>query len=104
MRHIINQLAKMLPEETRKTAEARALAAYGCPTVMHVVRLLAPQLENENHTKDVDFSPTSIRQRWEAGYAKTMRALEQAPWEDEADPDEGVVLHEPEAGMLEAAE
>ena len=25
---------------------------------MHVVRLLAPQLENENHTKDVDFSPT----------------------------------------------
>jgi NTE family protein len=104
MRHIINQLAKMLPENVRKTPEAKALAAYGCPTVMHVVRLLAPQLENENHTKDVDFSPTSIRLRWEAGYTQTMRSLEKAPWEDEADPDEGVVLHEPEAGMLEAAE
>jgi NTE family protein len=69
---------------------------------MHVVRLLAPQLENENHTKDVDFSPISIRMRWESGYAKTMCALEQAPWEGEFDPLEGVILHEPK--ILEAAE
>jgi hypothetical protein len=33
-----------------------------------------------------------------------MRALEQAPWENELDPLEGVVLHEPEAGRLAAAE
>ena len=104
MRHIINQLAKMLPDDVRKAPEAKALTAYGCPTVMHVVRLLAPQLENENHTKDVDFSPTSIRQRWEAGYAKTMRALDEAPWDDEADPLEGVILHEPAAGLMQAAE
>ena len=94
----------MLPDETRKMPEAKALAAYGCPTVMHVVRLLAPQLENENHTKDVDFSPTSIRRRWEAGYAKTMRALDEAPWDEEADPLEGVILHEPAAGLMQAAE
>ena len=80
------------------------LAAYGCQTTMHVVRLLAPQLENENHTKDVDFSPSSIRMRWEAGYANTMRALEQAPWEGEFDPLEGVILHEPRLEMMEAAE
>ena len=104
MRHIINDLAKMLPDDVRKSPEARALAAYGCPTLMHVVRLLAPQLENENHTKDVDFSPSSIRQRWEGGYAKTMRALDQAPWEDEVDPLAGVILHEPKPEMLEAAE
>ena len=67
---------------------------------MHVVRLLAPQLDNENHTKDVDFSPSSIRMRWEAGYEKTMRALEQAPWEKEFDPLEGVILHEPEPALL----
>ena len=104
MRHIINDLAKMLPDDVRKSPEACALAAYGCPTVMHVVRLLAPQLENENHTKDVDFSPSSIRQRWEAGYEKTMRALDQAPWEDEVDPLAGVILHEPKPEMLEAVE
>jgi NTE family protein len=71
---------------------------------MHVVRLLAPQIENENHTKDVDFSPSSLRQRWEAGYANTARAIEQAPWESEFDPLEGVILHENIIEMMEAAE
>lgn len=104
MRHIIRDLAKMLPDEVRRTEEARVLAAFGCHTTMHVVRLLAPQLENENHTKDVDFSPSSIRMRWEAGYTNTMRALELAPWEREFDPLEGVILHEPRPGVMEAAE
>jgi len=104
MRHAIRDLAKLLPEDVRNTEQARALAAFGCHTTMHVVRLLAPQLENENHTKDVDFTPSSIRMRWEAGYAKTMRALDQAPWEGEFDPHEGVLLHEPTVEMMEAAE
>jgi NTE family protein len=104
MRHVINDLGKLLPDDVRKQPEVRALTAYGCPTIMHVVRLLAPQLENENHTKDVDFSPSSIRMRWEAGYAKTMRALEQAPWENDFDPHDGVILHEPEVQTMQAAE
>jgi NTE family protein len=104
MRHIIRDLAKLLPDDVRRTQEAQSLSAYGCHTTMHVVRLLAPQLENENHTKDVDFSPSSIRRRWEAGYTNTMRALEQAPWEREFDPLEGVILHEPTPDMMEAAE
>ena len=104
MRHIIRDLTMMLPEDIRQTKEAQALAAFGCHTTMHVVRLLAPRLENENHTKDVDFSPSSIRMRWEAGYTKTMRALEQAPWEGDFDPHEGVILHEPKLEIMEAAE
>jgi NTE family protein len=104
MRHIIRDLGKMLPEDVRTRPEVQDLTGYGCHTVMHVVRLLAPQLENENHTKDVDFSPTSIRTRWEAGFTNTMRALEQEPWKNEFDPLDGVILHEPEVGMLQAAE
>jgi NTE family protein len=42
--------------------------------------------------------------RWEAGYEKTVRALDQAPWEHEVDPLAGVILHEPKPEMLEAAE
>jgi NTE family protein len=104
MRHIIRDLAKLLPDDVRRTQEVKLLSAFGCHTTMHVVRLLAPQLENENHTKDVDFSPSSIRMRWEAGYTNTLRALEQAPWEHEFDPLEGVILHEPRPEMMEAAE
>jgi len=104
LRHVIAELVKHLPEGERKCAAVRELASFGCLTRMQVVRLLAPRLENENHTKDVDFSSSSIRLRWEAGYTDTTRALERAPWEDEFDPLEGVILHESIAEMAVAAE
>jgi len=56
--------------------------------------LLAPRLDNEDHRKDIDFSPSSIRKRWEAGYEKTRREMAGAAWEGEFDPIEGVILHE----------
>jgi NTE family protein len=95
LRHVVSELVKLIPEAERKSALAQMLAGYGCLTRMHVVLLLAPRLDNENHTKDVDFSPAGIRARWEAGYADTARAIERAPWEDKVDPLEGVIVHEP---------
>jgi NTE family protein len=100
LRHIISDLARRLPDGERQAPEVKALAGYGCLTQMHVVRLLAPRLDHEDHTKDIDFSPASIRERWEAGYAATMRMLEAAPWEAEADPLEGFFLHEPAPAQL----
>jgi NTE family protein len=94
LRHVIEQLVGYIPETVRNSEAVRELAAYGCLTRMHVVRLLAPSLDNEDHTKDVDFSPSGIRMRWEAGYANAHRAIEQAPWQGEFDPLEGVILHE----------
>jgi NTE family protein len=104
MRHVIEELAKFLPADMRDRPQVRELTSFGCPTTMHVVRLLAPQIENENHTKDVDFSASSLRMRWEAGYQATMRALEQAPWEKDVDPLDGVFLHEPLPALMQAAE
>jgi NTE family protein len=94
LRHVIRELESRLPASERQSAEVRELASYGCATQMHVVRLLAPQLERENHTKDIDFSPTGIRQRWEAGYAHTRDMIERMPWTGAFDPLAGVVLHE----------
>lgn len=100
LRHVITELSAMLPTERRQTPEAAALSAYGCPTRMHVIRLLAPALECEDHSKDIDFSPAGIRARWDAGYADTMRTLESAPWRDPIDPLEGFVLHEAMGGEM----
>jgi len=100
LRHVIAMLAEKLPPEVRATNEARELAAYGCPTQMHVIRLLAPPLAGEDHAKDIDFSPLGIRSRWEAGYAHTARVLEQSPWTHCVDPMEGIILHEAEAGRM----
>lgn len=100
LRHVIAMLADKLPADVRATNEARELAAYGCPTQMHVIRLLAPPLAGEDHSKDIDFSPLGIRSRWEAGYAHTARVLAQAPWTTCVDPMEGIILHEAEAGRM----
>lgn len=104
LRHVINQLAARLPESERSDPAVRELIGYGCSTRMHVVRLLAPQLDRETHTKDIDFSPSGITRRWNAGYAHTRSVLARRPWVGEFDPLSGVVLHEHIDEMPLAAE
>jgi NTE family protein len=104
LRHVINQLAARLPEAERNNEAVKELTGYGCSTQMHVVRLLAPQLNRETHTKDVDFSPSGIMKRWDAGYTHTKAVLERAPWIGEFDPLSGVILHEQMEVMPVAAE
>lgn len=104
LRHVINQLAARLPESERSDPAVRELIGYGCSTRMHVVRLLAPQLDRETHTKDIDFSPSGIMRRWDAGYAHTKSVLGRRPWIGEFDPLAGVVLHEHMDEMPIAAE
>ena len=94
LRHIIAELAMRLPESERESNIVREMAGYGCLTRMHVVRLLAPPLEGEDHTKDIDFSRQGIRCRWAAGHGDARRVLADAPWEAEIDPIEGFYLHE----------
>jgi NTE family protein len=103
LRHVIAELVRRLPEKEQKTEAVRELAAYGCLTRMHVVRLLAPPFEGEDHTKDIDFSPRGIRRRWEAGYTDTSRVLELAPWSGDFDPVEGFILHEARPGVMMTA-
>jgi NTE family protein len=94
LRHVINELASRLPESEYSIPEVRELQGYGCQTRMHVVQLLAPKLDHDDHTKDIDFSQAGIRRRWEAGYAHTNAVLARKPWEGQFDPLSGVILHE----------
>jgi NTE family protein len=92
MRRIIRELAKNLSPE--KQENCRDLASFGCHTTMHVVRLLAPTLDNEDFFKDIDFSAAGIRRRWQAGLDDARRMIERAPWRSPVDPMAGVVVHE----------
>jgi NTE family protein len=98
LRHVVSELVKRIPEQIRHDPEIEELAGYGCLTRMHVVRLLAPTLDGEDHTKDTDFSPAGIHARWKAGYSDTQRVIAKAPWQGEFDPIEGFILHEAKAG------
>jgi NTE family protein len=103
LRHVISELAGRMPPEERAKPEIADLAGYGCLTRMHVVRLLAPGLDGEDHAKDIDFSPAGIRARWAAGYDDTRRAIRNAPWQGDFDPIEGVILHEIRDGVRVAS-
>jgi len=104
LRHVVSKLVRQMTPEQRDNPVVRDLAEYGCVTQMHVVRLLAPRIDNENHTKDIDFTPAGIRARRQAGYEATTKALARAPWQGEFDPVEGVILHEEQPDLAIAAE
>jgi len=90
---VIRELHKQIPAARRDDAKVAELAAWGCGTTMHVAHLLAPRIDGEDHTKDIDFTPAGVRARREAGYADTLRMIERAPWRAAADPIEGVIEH-----------
>jgi NTE family protein len=93
LRHVIRELTKQLPAGRQADAHVKELAAFGCSTTMHVAHLVAPRLEGEDHTKDIDFTPAGVRARREAGHADTMRMIERSPWRAPTDPIEGVIEH-----------
>src|SRR4029453_4657370 len=93
LRHVIRELTDQLPASKRSPPHVQELASWGCHTTMHVVHLLAPHIEGEDHMKDIDFTPAGMRPRREGGYAATMRMIERAPWKAPTDPIEGVIEH-----------
>ena len=93
LRHVIRELTDQLPTAKRADPKVKELASWGCGTTMHVAHLLAPRLEGEDHTKDIDFTPAGVNARREAGYADTLRMVERSPWRAQTDPIEGVIEH-----------
>lgn len=94
MRHIIRQLAQRLPAAERDRRDVARMLSYGCGTTMHIVKLLAPALAGDDHTKDLDFTPDGIEARWLAGHADALRALLAEPWRRPVDSMQGVVEYD----------
>ncbi|RAZ93077.1 patatin-like phospholipase family protein [Mesorhizobium hawassense] len=94
LRHVVREMGRLVPEERRDDPMFKELASYGCRSVMHLVRLLSPRLDGEDHTKDIDFTRAGIRTRWQAGYEHGKRVLTEKPWECEVDMLQGIVIHE----------
>ncbi len=97
LRHVVRELEQLLPDSIRDSEPCRSLAAWGCSTVMHVVRLTAPRLPNDDITSDIDFTRDGIALRREAGYRDGMHALQKEPWKQHGGTLDGVVAHEIES-------
>ncbi len=93
LRHIVRELTRQLPASALATPEVRDMTGYGCGTVMHLMRLVAPRLPDEDHTKDMDFNASRIRLRWQAGLRDLRRTLAKQAWLAPVGPMDGLVVH-----------
>ena len=93
LRHVIRELTRKVPASRHGDEDVRQLTSWGCGTTMHVAHLVAPRLEGEDSTKDIDFSPTGIQARRAAGYADTLDMIRRAPWQAPVETIEGVIEH-----------
>jgi NTE family protein len=80
VRHNINTLWEQLPEELRKTPEAKFLYNFGCVTTMDIVELIYRPTEVQGYSKDYEFSRTTMRARWAQGLSDAQTTLQASPW------------------------
>lgn len=94
LRRDISFLAGKLPAATLDDGKIQAAIQRGCQRVCHLVRLQVPRLAGEDGMKDIDFAPSRVGTRWTAGRRDAATAIAWEPWRHDADPSQGLVLHE----------
>ena len=94
LRRAVQALHARLPAKHKDDPELQKIAALGCDTTMHIVRLPYPGQDWHMASKDINFSRGSIQWRWDRGYRDAGRAIEQAGWLAPVPSHCGVVVHE----------
>lgn len=94
LRHVIRELAHALPAAACARPDIQELTSWGCTTVMHIARLIAPNAASEDPLLDIDFAPLNIQARWQAGYRDAQALIDRAPWNEPVDPMEGIIVHD----------
>jgi NTE family protein len=80
VRHNINALHEMLPQELKDTPEAKWLYNFGCVTTMDIAQLVYRPYEPHGASKDYEFSRATMEARWAQGRADACATLAASPW------------------------
>jgi NTE family protein len=80
VRHNINGLWDQLPDDIRRTPEAKFLYDFGCVTTMDIVELVYRPPDPQGCSKDYEFSRATMRARWAQGLSDAQTTLFAAPW------------------------
>ena len=75
LRRAMANLFEKLPEELRNCAEAQLLRPITDHKVYNIAHLIYRARNYEGHSKDYDFSLTSMREHWRAGCHDAVRTL-----------------------------
>ncbi|GAB4143608.1 MAG: DUF3734 domain-containing protein [Sphingomonadales bacterium] len=80
VRHNINELYQILPDDLKQTDVAKWLYDFGCVTLMDVALLIYRPDAPQGPTKDYEFSRATMDARWAQGRADAQTTLAASPW------------------------
>jgi len=75
MRNTVATLLDNLPTDLKNGPEAKALSTIADRKVYNIVHLIYRARNYESHSKDYEFSRSSMETHWRAGYHDTVRTL-----------------------------
>jgi NTE family protein len=80
VRHVINELHKLLPPEIAATPQAKRLYEHGCVTEMDIALLIYRPNAPQGSAKDFEFSRSTMEARWRDGMVDARTTLHKSPW------------------------
>ena len=83
-----------LPPHLRTEEDERLLRDMAGIAAINIVHLIYQQKSYEGHAKDYEFSGTSMREHWMAGYHDTKRTLRHPDWLAPPRSADGLVVHD----------
>ena len=83
-----------IPEAERTEEDRRTLKSIGALAPINILHLIYQQKSYEHHSKDYEFSGTSMREHWQTGYDDTRRTLKHTEWLAPPANGDGVKIHD----------
>ena len=74
-RSALGTLLSKLPEDLRRSEEAKLLSSIADKKVYNIVQLIYRSKQYEGHSKDYEFSRLTMEEHWRAGYYDAARTL-----------------------------
>lgn len=94
IRCAIEGLLSKLPESLAGAPEVALLDQFRSRAVMKIIHLIYRGKEYQTFSKDYEFSRTSMREHWQAGYDDTVETLSHPDWLAPPSPGIGVETHD----------
>ena len=94
MRRAIRILSDRLSAKEREDPAIKQLAALGCGHAINIVRIIMKALAEDSHSKDIDFSRSTLNARWAAGQHDVERVFQHKSWLKPPANHIGLTVHE----------
>ncbi|HXW69980.1 MAG TPA: patatin-like phospholipase family protein [Methylocella sp.] len=85
---------KRVPAEALRPGEKEIILEGEAAAAINIVQLIYQHKNYEGHARDYEFSGTSMREHWDAGYEDTLRTLRHPEWLQRSAITRGVTVHD----------